>query len=179
MRLFHAITLITTLAISSVPAHAAKKGQEYFGVSGAVMQLEVDRVGEKLNPMSAVMRFGKHLDNHLALEGRFGLGLDEDEAKGGSIEGEMNYLAGVYMVGQTVYGNNFALYGLMGFTQTEVSQKVAGSREMTADSVGASVGFGMNLGNLKGTYMNLEVMKYTHLQSHTLDAIQLGLTTAF
>ena len=150
--------LIVVLAVMLYsPAQAARQGQNYFGIQYALTEVDPKDSGlDEFEPTALGLKVGHFTTNNVAIEGRLGIGLQDDDQSVGpfDIEFEIDRLIGLYAVFQTSGSGTTDFYGIVGFSEVEGSISIDGfSGSESEDESGLSYGFGVNIGGFNAEYM--------------------------
>lgn len=172
--------MIVIMAVCfGVPAHAAQDGNLYGGVQYAMVTYDEEGFDE-VEPTALVGRFGRFFNKNVALEGRFGIGLDGDEidlAIPGfapfEAEVEVEMLYGAYIVAHSDPTQNVNFYGVIGYSRGELEVSI-GDFSQDGDESGLSYGAGINIGRL-----NIEYMSYLDEDEFDATAISIGYISSF
>ena len=155
-------TLPLALALTSVaaPAFAVDKGETYLGGGFARVNFDTDEQiqGDEIDfdPTAFVGRVGYGIADNFAIEGRLGYGFSDDSISRsgsgnvGTITVDIDQIAGIYAVSYIPISDAFSLYGITGFTNTEITVTVDVNNvtgfEDSGDNSGFSYGAGAELG---------------------------------
>lgn len=172
-----AVVLMCMFSMSAMAEEA--KSNMYGGVQYAMTTY--DETGfEDLNPSALVFVIGNKFNKNFALEGRIGMGLGDDSivVSGVPISLEIDTFVGVYAKGILPVSSTVDLYGIIGYTDGEVTVSAPGI-SLSASESDTSLGFGVDFAVSKTTSMNLEYMNYLDSNGTTLDAISVGANFAF
>ena len=156
-------------------------GETYFGLQYA--QIEEDDLD--LEPTAGIFRIGSMGDNGLGFEGRFGVGIGDDDISAFdpflgdvSLELEVDTVLGIYLVGQATTGGPVSVYGIVGFTQIDYTINVDGGILGTAsdseDESDLSYGVGANFKVSDDVRLNIEFMQYLDKDDIEASALSLG-----
>jgi len=169
------ILLVVTLAFLYSPISlAASEGNSYGGFQYALVTYEEDGFDD-IEPTALVGRYGQFVSDNVAIEGRLGIGLQDDsiDVLGVDVDLEIDHLLGVYGVFHATSNSDTSVYGVLGFTQGELSVDVLGET-FTDDDSGLSYGFGVNIQSF-----NIEYMMYLDEDDYEVSAISLGYIANF
>ena len=179
-RLAMAMTVAIASASSQALAHEADT--VYLGLQYAHSIVSQDNVPD-FNPGAAVVRFGAFGTKNLAIEGRVGMGVQDDTQsdQGADVSLELDTMFGMYGVGHFTFGRNSSLYGVLGFSQVkgEYSSVPVPSVGFTGEKAGVSYGIGADIGIAKNIAVNIEYMSYVSSSAVDISAAALGLTIGF
>lgn len=129
----------------------------------------VDSDAGSADLMDAKARAGAFVyEDVLALEGRVGLGLDDDRLDVGA-DVEINHLYGVYALAHYSVLDQASVYGLVGYSELE-----AGVNDTDASYSGLSYGAGATLDVLDNIEAYAEYTRYLDDRDVTIDALSLG-----
>lgn len=165
------LSLIALTIFFSSPSIAAPVGDTYGGIQYSIVTYERDGSGNEAEPTAAIGRFGQFLTNQVAIEARFGIGLQDDELSN-NFDLEIDQLMGVYAVFHASGDIRSTFYGVLGFTQAEFS--TSGSSNIEGDESGLSYGIGANINSF-----NIEFMSYLDDDDFDATALAFGYTTRF
>ena len=165
------ILLVITLAFfySSI-SFAASEGDTYGGLQYGLFTYAEDGFPDA-EPTALVGRYGQFVNDNVSVEGRFGIGLQDDTVLG--VDVEIDTLFGLYGVFHTSSNSNTSFYGVLGFTKGEATASVPGF-SVTEDDSGLSYGFGVDINSF-----NIEYMLYLDEDGYDLSAISLGYISKF
>lgn len=179
--------LAAGIALGATPLLAVADDGLYLGANYAMFEYTNDDVdsGEEVNPDAVILRVGLEASDWLGIEARGGLGLDDDSttiAGVGEVTAELDELYGGYARAGLPMGDAVMPYIIGGWTHVEGEGELtsAGIRLVEEDtwedwSWGAGVDF-----NLSDTVaLNVEWMRYIDDGPEELDALAVGLRTAF
>ena len=160
-------------------AYAAQEGDRYFGFQYAMVDVDVDDFDEDFEPSAAVFRIGQYMTPDISIEGRFGIGLQDDSVDvevfftDVEIEVDIKHIMGVYAV---LHGgtDDARFYGLVGLTRAKSEASVENFDDEDETESGLSFGFGMNISNF-----NIEYMRYLNEDEFDAIAISLGYVSSF
>lgn len=162
------------LAGASFNSAAAEAGDSYGGVGLNLWDIGVSVSGlgsGSAEPKGLEGRYGYHFNPNFAVEGRFGIGMSDDDG----VEVSRNF--GVYLKGVIDASPSFQPYVMLGYTDLEID--VDGYSETDSDM---SYGFGAMFGS-GSTKFNVE---WARLYSDSgdgvsldIDAINVGLVFGF
>ncbi len=164
---------IPLLCLASPGVFAAETGDNYFGGQFALVTYDEEGVDEA-EPTAGVLRFGRYLNPNVSVEGRFGIGLQDDsvEVIGIDVDVEVKTLMGFYGVFESG-GDTGSVYGVIGFTRGELEASALGIT-VDEDDSGLSFGFGVNIGGF-----NIEYMSYLDEDEYDATAVSLGFRSTF
>lgn len=155
------------LAVYATPLYAAQ-GDTYGVVQFAMA--DVDTVFGDADPTALVGRFGKFMTDNVSVEGRFGIGLSDDETEflGFDVDIDIETVIGVYLLGHATPVGDNSFYGLIGITRGEVEFSALGDSDSDSET-DLSFGFGVNLGSI-----NIEFVNYIDDDDVEATAISVG-----
>jgi opacity protein-like surface antigen len=176
---------IAALAAGSLaafaPAHAQQSQSSqsgmYAGVNFSAVSYEESSRGTA-NLTSIGIKLGREINQHFAVEGRFGTGISDDNLGSGANDVSVDYYLGAYAKGILPLSPRIGLYGLAGVTYGKLSASGASLRLSSADA-DFSYGFGMDFGIGATTALNVEWMRMFEGSGYDLDAVSIGLNFKF
>ena len=165
------ILLVIALAFFyNSPSFAAGQGESYGGLQYAIVEVDFDGIGD-VEPTALVGKLGHFFNDNIAIEGRLGIGLQDDDIFG--VDVEIDSLFGVYGVFHASSSSETTFYGVLGYTDAEAEfSGPGGSAE--GDESSFSFGFGVNISGL-----NIEYMSYIDEDDTDATAISIGYVTRF
>ena len=165
------ILLVITFAFfhSSISL-AASEGDTYGGFQYGLLTYSEDGFPD-LEPTALAGRYGQFVNDNISVEGRFGIGMQDDTALGVSIELDTFY--GVYGVAHASSNSDVSFYGVFGFTKGKLTASIPGFSISDSDS-GLSYGFGVDFNSF-----NIEYMLYLDEDFYDISAISFGYKSYF
>lgn len=159
------------IAILFTPAlYAANAGSNYVGLQYAVVNVDFDGIGD-VDPTALVGKLGYFFTDNVAIEGRLGIGLEDDDILG--VDVDIEHLYGIYGVFHASNNIETTFYGVLGFTDAEAEFSGPGG---SADGDESSFSFGVGA-NISG--FNIEYMSYIDEDDTEATAISIGYTAQF
>lgn len=154
------------IAISG-PAHAAE-GDTYAAIQFAFA--DVDTGLGDADPIALIGRFGKFTTDNVSLEGRFGIGIQDDETDflGIDVDIDIETVIGVYVLVHSTPSAGNSIYGIVGITRGELEASALGESE-SDDETDVSFGIGANFGSF-----NVEFINYIDEDDVEATALSLG-----
>jgi len=173
-------TMLAIVCATSASVVADNTGKTYFGAQYAIGSYNEDGF-EEVNPTALVGRFGKFFNDNFALEGRLGIGLQDDsiDILGTDVSLEIDTLFGVYGVGHFNLNETSSVYGLIGFTRAEATVSAPGFTSESDDESGLSFGVGADIGIGNNVALNIEYTQYLNKSDFDFSAIGLGAVFSF
>jgi len=170
--------LIAVLAMTCISeVYAANQGQQYFGVQYGLASVDIQVSGlDDFEPTGLLGKVGYFGSENVAIEGRFGIGLQDDSQNVGGVldvDFDIEHLCGVYGVLYLDASNDTSFYGVIGFSQAKGKLSALGVSDSDSES-GLSYGFGVNIKSL-----NLEYMNYLDEDDLEVTAIAIGYVSRF
>lgn len=150
---------------------AANEGTTYAGVQYAIVEIDFDGIGD-VEPTALIGKLGYFINDNIAIEGRLGTGLQDDDLLG--VDVEIDSIFGIYGVFHTSGESDTRFYGILGYTDAEAEfDGPGGSAE--GDESDISYGFGVNIGKV-----NIEYIIYIDDEDDTdATAISIGFVSQF
>ena len=171
--------LIGIVFLVGSPVYAAGQGTNYAGVQYAVVTYDEEGIDD-VEPTALVGRIGHFVNDNVAIEGRIGVGLQDDEVEVDlgifgtvDVEVEVEHLFGIYAAIHSSSSSDISVYGIIGYTQGELEAS-AGGFDASEDDSGLSYGLGLNIYKF-----NIEYMSYLDEDEFEVTAISLGFVTQF
>ena len=159
---------------------AAQASNTYGGIQYAMGSYNQDNFGE-VNPTALIARFGSYVNNNVSIEGRLGIGLQDDSVNflGTNISIELDALLGVYGAAHASINQNSDVYALIGFSRAESTVSAFGNSYTLANDTGLSFGVGANLGVGNNVSLNIEYTQYLNTPDFDYSALALGVVFSF
>ena len=171
-------TVLAAAAVAPAQAQQSQSPQGYYaGVTLSTLHYEESGNGTA-KPSAIGVKIGREINKYLAIEGRFGTGISDDNMGNTGINVSLDYSLGAYAKGILPLTPRIALYGLAGVTYAELSASAGGLRVGGSDS-DFSYGFGADFGIGATTSVNVEWARVFEGSSYKLDAISVGLNFKF
>ena len=172
---FLSLIVATSLYIFSSALIAGGKGQSYMGIQYALGNYSEEGISQEADPSVLIGRYGTYLLDNFAIEGRVGIGIANDTLvfSGLEVDVDVDYIVGVYALGHMNIAKGSSVYGLIGFTQAEITASTFGV-SVTDDDSGVSFGVGADIGAF-----NIEYIQYLNESEYEYSAISFGFTSNF
>ena len=181
MKKFIVSLVVAGAVITSSSSSLADAGNStYIGIQYAIGNYSEDGITEDFDPTVLVGRFGKFFNKNFALEGRLGIGLQDDTQHlsqfgfDGTVE--IDTILGVNGVGNANISETSSVYGLIGFSRVEGTATALGFSN-SDDDTGLSFGVGADLGISNNVSLNIEYVSY--LSKSDFDFSTLGFGVVF
>ncbi|MGO1535017.1 MAG: porin family protein [Halomonas sp.] len=179
MKKLIAVALLSSAAATTaVSATANSAGAGYVGALASHYTFDVEGASDDLNPTGVTLRGGYFLTDYVAVEGRLGTGLSDDNISGTNADVELDQLMGVYALGQLPVNDVFSLYGLLGFSYAEATVSAPGV-SVSDDDDGFSYGVGAQVNFTPQVVGQLEYVSYLDKSDYELNAASIGLSYNF
>lgn len=175
------ISALVLASFVSSPVLAAEAATSYIGLQYAQGMYEGDGNFEA-DPHIMVARLGHYLTDYLAIEGRVGFGVSDDELEWDNMDtgitAEIDNLYGAYIVGHLPLSEVASLYALAGYTQGEATLSL-GSESISDDDSGFSYGIGGQINFSPAIAGTIEYTSYLDKSDYQISAIGAGLNFRF
>lgn len=162
---------------------AGSAGSSYAGIQYGMVTYSETGIPD-FEPTALAGRLGYFVHDQFSIEGRIGIGISDDSAVVDvgfgpeNVSLEVDSLVGIYGVAHLPLSDNASLYGVIGFTQGELTVKVSGI-PFSGDDDDLSYGIGVDFGVGQKTSVNIEYMSYLDETAYDVTAIALGVNFAF
>lgn len=161
--------------------------ENYFGIQYGIAQYNEDGISQEFNPTMLIGRFGHYFHPNFSLEGRLGLGLQDDTQflpeLGGGLDAtlELDYILGVYGKGSLNLTDSFSIYGVLGASEVKGTASLPGIPGIKGNesNSGVSYGIGADLGIGHNIALNLDYMQYLDKPDFDIGVIGLGIVFSF
>jgi len=154
----------------------------YLGIGYGLGEFTSEGIPD-FNPSGLLIRFGGIFSRYFSIEGRFGVGLEEDtqNINGVDVSVELDTLTGAYGVGHINFGKYSSVYGLIGVSRVQGTVKAPSSSggSVTDSESDLSLGIGVDLGFSNSFSVNVEYVSYVSKTDVDLSAIGLGAVIRF
>lgn len=157
----------------------------YIGLNYSQYELDVDATSNTIKPTGVTLRVGVELNDMFGLEGRIGTGIEDDTRSSGvgSVEFELDRIYGGYAKLSVPVLEMLRPYAIGGYSEVRGRTSVRSGGVLLSrdtDSVdGGSYGIGVDV-SLAGTLgLNAEYMRYLDKDNYELNAISVGIRSAF
>ena len=168
-----ALSFATLASSMSFGDEAAQAG---FYIGGSYAFLDTEVFGEDLDLGALVFNGGYSFNEYIAVEGRIGTGVVDDDFFG--IDVELNYLAGVYAKVGIPTGTIVYPYVVLGLTQVELEISGFGQSE-TDDDNDISYGIGANFEVSNNVGIYVEYMSWYDEDDIEITGFNLGANYKF
>lgn len=163
------LTLVLLLLLAS-NAYAYETGDTYVGVQFGGSELEIDGLDDIENTYGLV-RLGIYLTSAMALESRYGDGIDDDTLMG--VDFAIDRIAGLYVLYHLELSSAFSIYGLVGYSEVDLNIE-ANNNPIIEKEDDISYGIGLDLGSI-----NLEYSQVLKGSDYEVSAVSVGYTYHF
>ena len=170
------MSVVATIALSANVVFAGQiVGSKYAGIQYAVTTYSKDGFSEEPKPIALVGRLGVNINDSFSVEGRLGLGLQDDDVNinGNNVTMEIDSIVGAYAIGHININKNSSLYGLLGLSRAEATFSAPGFSSSSDDESGLSFGVGADIGLSKKLAINIEYIQYLNKSDFDVNAISL------
>ncbi|MBY6019574.1 porin family protein [Ferrimonas balearica] len=169
------IALALGAAMISVPA-AANLDQGYGYIGGQLNYFDLDTGLGSVNPMALTFLGGYQFNPYLALEGRIGVGVTDDDLTiwDETVSVEVDHYYAGYLVGTLPLTDWVSVYGLLGYAETKISASSGGNSADESDN-DLSYGLGLKMNASENAGFTLE---YIELYDD-VSSLNLGFTYQF
>lgn len=163
------LTLVFLLLLTS-NTYAYESGDTYLGIQVGQSELEIDGLDDIENTYGLV-RLGIYLNSAMALELRYGDGIDDDTLMG--VDYSIDRIAGLYALYHLELGSAFSIYGLVGYSEADLKAEANGGSVIEKED-DISYGIGLDLGNI-----NIEYIQVLEGSDYEVTAASIGYTYHF
>ena len=178
MKTISKIIAITAFAITATAAQA----QIYGEVGYTALKLKGTSGGTTLeaSPSALGATIGYEVHENVAVEAMGIFGISDDTVKGTSIaaKAKINSSYGLFVKPKTMLGENFEIFGRLGYMNSKATVSGAGFSSSTTGSSFA-YGLGANYYVSKTTYLTVNYMNLYNKDSVKIDGLTFGLGMKF
>ena len=180
--------LAGALALVARMGMATTEGESYIGVQYGIGYYDEDGISETFNPTALIGRFGYYFHPNLSVEGRLGLGLQDDTQFVSSIglngidaRLDIDHIVGLYGKGHINLTESISFYGVLGASSVKATASIPSipALEASDDESSISYGVGADFGVSKDIALNVEYMRYLDKSSYDFSMIGLGAVFSF
>jgi outer membrane immunogenic protein len=166
------------LGLSTLACAHAQQGP-YMGVNLLQVTYKEDGI-PTATPMAIGFKIGNRINSNLAVEARLGTGLSDDTVNvlGLPVKLEVDRFIGVYMRGIAPISEAVSVYGLVGYTDGELTASVGNFSVSTSDS-DFSYGLGADFAVANNVSLNVEWGRMFKGPGYKLDALSFGVSVKF
>ena len=162
--------ILALLLLLTTNAYAYESGVGYIGVQFGESTTEIDGFDDIENTYGLV-RVGVYATSEIALELRYGDGIDDDTVMG--IDFSIDRIAGLYALYHFGLSSSISIYGLLGYTEVDLKAEANGSSLIEKeDDIG--YGAGIDIGNF-----NIEYARVLEGSDYEVDTVSIGYTYYF
>lgn len=156
----------------------------YVGLNYAFVTYEEDGISEDFDLGALVGKAGVRINPYLAAEFRAGFGAKDDTTSfnGASLDLEIDYLVGGYMVLGLPNESPVYPYAIVGATKGELTASATGpggSASASASESDLSFGVGANLNINQDFQVNGEYMQYIDKDGAEISGVSIGFAVLF
>lgn len=178
-RITGVLILSTGLLFGAVPQAQAQLADVYIGVDVSELEFKADGFSSA-EPRAVAFNVGSRLTRHFGVEARIATSLSDADTRVGltPVNMEVNNYYGFYGTGILPLTNMLNLYGILGYTYSDMKLQSATFSQNATDN-GFAYGLGASLDISYSTSVRLEWAKLMDGSNYTLDALTLGLRFRF
>lgn len=182
------IALASMLVLFSGEGIAGSEGGTYIGVQYGIGDYNEDGISKSFNPTALIGRFGYFFHSSFSIEGRLGLGLNDDKqflpefgVGGLDAELELDSIMGIYGTGHYDLTESSSIYGVLGVSRVKGTTSVPAfpAALATEEENSVSYGIGADIGVGRNIALNIEYIRYLDKSSFDLDALGIGAVFSF
>ncbi|MDF1630285.1 MAG: porin family protein [Alcanivoracaceae bacterium] len=179
------LTRNLTAALLAASCSAANAAGPFVGLNYSQYELDIDAANESLTPTGATVRAGAELSDIFALEVRAGTGLEADTRSSGlnTAEFEMDRLYGGYFRMSVPIADVFRPYAILGYSESRGTTSIRSGGVLVSRSTDTagdeSYGVGVDASLAGAIGFNVEYMRYLDKDDYDLNAISVGIRSAF
>jgi len=175
------IVLAGMLLSVTKTAIAGSESESYLGVQYGVGIYEEDDISEDFKPTALIVRLGWNFMPDFSIEGRFGVGMQDDTQSLSEFSGldatlELDSIYGVYGTGRLKLTESLSIYGVLGASRVKGTANLSDYPEIkvTESNSGVSYGVGADFAVGSDVALNIEYMQYLDKPDYDFGAIALG-----
>ena len=180
------IALAGSLFLVTGAGIAGTEGENYFGLQYGYGDYDEDGISETFDSTLLSGRFGRFLTPNFAIEGRLGIGLEDDthnlpEFGDRDVTLEIETLFGIYGTGHINVTESSSIYGVLGVSQVKGTTSLPGFRglESTEHNSSVSYGIGADIGIGSNWALNIEYIQYLDKDDFDFGVASVGATIGF
>jgi len=182
------MVLAGTLVWTATTGIAATQGESYIGVQYGYGDYSEEGISETFNPTALIGRFGYFFHPNFSVEGRLGIGLQDDTQFVSSVGPsgidarlDIDHVVGLYGTGHINLTDWLSFYGVLGASSVKATASIPSIPALTAsdDESSVSYGVGADVGIGKNIALNVEYMRYLEKSSYDCDMLGLVATFSF
>lgn len=164
------------------PIGAVAQGNTYLGVSSFQWTYDED-FAEEATATTIRFTIGTELKPNLAMEAQFATGGSDTVfvsipgVGSGNVEVELDNSFSFMLRPQTS-GENFRAFGLIGFSQGQITGR-SGGVSVSEDDSGLSYGVGAEAAVEESTWITVDYINYLRDDAYTFDAFSVGIRMNF
>lgn len=156
----------------------------YVGLNYAFVTYEEDGISDEFDLGALVGKAGVQVNPYVAAEFRAGFGAKDDSASfnGASLELELDYMVGGYMLLGLPNESPVYPYAVIGATKGELTASATGpggSASASGSETDISYGLGANLSINKDFQVNGEYMQYIDKDGGEISGVSIGFAVLF
>lgn len=180
------IALAGALFLVTKSGVAGTEGEYYFGLQYGAGNYDEDGISETYEPTLLVGRLGRFLTPVLAVEGRLGVGLDDDTHNlpgfgNRDVTLEIDNALGLFGAAHLNLTASSSVYGLLGISRVEATTSLPSfpGLESTTHNSSVSYGLGADIGIGSRWALNIEYMRYLDKEDFNFDVGSVGASFSF
>ncbi|XOZ33572.1 porin family protein [Halomonadaceae bacterium KBTZ08] len=158
------------------PQRPVTQGTTYLGAQYSRLTFSSDQLVTSATPSMVMVRGGAFLLNNIALEGRYGTGIESDKAMAKDsnvVQAEVSHFGSVYLTGHVPLGHRSSFYIFGGFSEFKARFERPG-RQLNKTEFSGSYGAGYQINLSRKMGLNLEYNRFMEKSGHRLNGFTLG-----
>lgn len=170
------LLLVATPCAMAGPQRPIEQGTTFLGAQYARLTFSSDRLITSASPSMITLRGGVFLLDYIAVEARYGKGVEDDSAlapDGELVDTEVQHFASTYMTAHAPIGNRSSFYIFGGFSEFKARFERPGAT-LNKSEFSGSYGGGFQINFSRAAGLNLEYNRFLEKSGHRLYGFSIG-----
>lgn len=163
------------------PQRPVSQGTTYLGAQYSRLTFSSDRLITSATPSMVMLRGGVFLLDNIAIEARYGTGVESDQATAKDdslVRARVQHFASTYATGHIPLGTRSSFYVFGGFSEFKARFERPG-RQLSETEFSGSYGAGYQINFSRQAGLNLEYNRFLEKNGHRLNGFTLGMQFYF
>ncbi|MFO7787005.1 MAG: porin family protein [Halospina sp.] len=158
------------------PQRPVTQGTTYLGAQYSRLTFSSDRLVTSATPSMVMLRGGAFLLDNIAIEARYGTGVESDQAMardGELVRASVQHFGSTYVTGHVPLGGRSSFYIFGGFSEFKARFERP-DRQLNETEFSGSYGAGYQINLSRQVGLNLEYNRFMEKSGHRLNGFSVG-----
>jgi opacity protein-like surface antigen len=156
--------------------------ESYFSIGGGAFELSDEDISDDASLLALTGRLGTNFNEYFSGEVRLGFGVGDDSVSVpllGNVDIELDSMYGAYLRSGLPVSDSLFLYGVLGYTRSEITVSVPGFGSGSDSESDLSYGVGIDIDLSRNYLLNIEYMNYLDKGAVEITGFTVGFAKRF